>query len=69
MSVFDPNMKAITFDEFSQLTEEQLANNIVVHTMRLKKQMYHVWSKYDEQGTMIQRCMIRSDLWEAQCRQ
>jgi hypothetical protein len=69
-AVFDPRvLEACTFDDFSALTPAQKAGKIVVHTMKIQGEDFHVWSKYGDDARLIQRCMVRTDQWEAQCRQ
>jgi hypothetical protein len=58
--VFDPaKLKVMTYENFCDLTKEQLAGKIVYHDIKIKGVDFLVWSKYDEHGDLLQRLMVR----------
>lgn len=61
--MFDPKMlERLTFEDFNELTKEQLADKIIHHTIKLKGVDFLVWSKYDEHGELLQRAMVRKSV-------
>jgi hypothetical protein len=52
----------IKVSSLEEMTEAERAGKIVVHEHRLHGHTYLVYSKYDEQGVMSQRALIRKDL-------
>lgn len=64
MNVFDPKdiQRAMSFKDFAEMTDEELAGKLVMHRMQIKGQDFYVWSKYDDHAILEQRCMVRCNL-------